>query len=120
MASSLRALDRQLLFVHRLLVEEGDDARSRQEAIRLLRDVEQALGRWAAAATSRPFSARLLGLGAELNGHLVAAATLEDVGQPSRGAVRVLRRAVQTTRVGLRSVVSPDHPAGHAAATAGP
>jgi len=29
MSTSLRALDRQLLFVQRLLVEDGDDATSR-------------------------------------------------------------------------------------------
>ena len=44
MTSSLRAIDRQLLFVRRLLSEDGNDARSRAEAIRLLRDVEESLG----------------------------------------------------------------------------
>jgi hypothetical protein len=120
MTSSLRALDRQLLFVQRLLADDADDARSRQEAIRLLRDIERGLARWAAEAPSRAFAARLLRVRAELNGHLSAAATLEDVGQPPRGATGMLRRAVQTTRFGLRAVVRPDHPAGHAAATAKP
>jgi len=118
MTSSLRALDRQLLFVHRLLVEDGDDARSREEAIRLLRDVHRALGRWAADTPSRAVAARLLRVRSDLNGHVAAATTLEDVGLPPRGAAGMLKRAVQTTRVGLRGVVTPDHPAGHAA-TAG-
>ena len=86
MTSSLRALDRQLLFVHRLLVEDGDDARSREEAIRLLRDVERALGRWAADTPSRAVAARLLRVRSDLNGHVAAARTLEDVGLPPRGA----------------------------------
>ena len=120
MTSSLRALDRQLLFVQRLLADDADDARTRLEAIRLLRDVERALARWAAEAQSRAFAARLLGVRAELKGHLVAAATLEEVGRPPRGAAGMLKRAVQTTRFGLRAVVRPEHPAGHAAATARP
>ena len=116
MTSSLRTLDRQLLFVQRLLAEDGDDARSREEAIRLLRDVERGLARWAAEAPSRAFAARLLGVRGDLNGHLVAAATLEDVGRPPRGAAGMLKRAVQTTRVGLRAIARPDHPAGQPAA----
>src|SRR4029077_18467229 len=69
MTSSLRALDRQLLFVQRLLAEDADDVRSRQEAMRLLRDVEHGLARWAAEAPSRAFAARLLGVRAQLSGH---------------------------------------------------
>src|SRR2546423_1428754 len=120
MTSSLRALDRQLLFVHRLLAEDGDDARSRIEAVRLLRDVEGSLGRWAADAPSRALSARLLSVQVGLSGHLSAAITLEDVGQPPRGAAGMLKRAVHTTRVGLRAVARPDHPAGHSAFTLRP
>jgi hypothetical protein len=113
MTSSLRALDRQLLFVHRMLVEDGDDPRSRQEAVRLLRGVEESLARWAADAPSRAFAARLLKVRAELRAHLAATATLEDIGRPSRSVAGMLKRAVDRTRVGLRAVVRPEHPAGH-------
>ena len=112
MATSLRALDRQLLFVQRLLVEDGDDATSRGEAVRLLRDVEQALGRWAGEASSRALAFRLLRVRSELRAHLAATATLEDIGRPPRSVAGMLKRAVDTTRVGLRAVVRPDHPAG--------
>jgi len=112
MTSSLRALDRQLLFVRRLLVEDGDDARSRQEAIRLLRDIEHGLGRWAAGAPSRALAARLLRVRSGLSGHLAAATTLEEIGRPPRGAAGMLKRAVDTTRVGLRAAGRVDHPAG--------
>jgi hypothetical protein len=120
MASSLRALDRQLLFVHRLLVEDGEDAHSREEAVRLLRHVEDSLGRWAAEAPSRPFSARLLRVRSELRAHLAATATLEDIGRPSRGTTGMLKRAVDTTRIGLRAVVRPEHPAGYPEAAVRP
>ncbi|HEV3353215.1 MAG TPA: hypothetical protein VG076_09845 [Acidimicrobiales bacterium] len=116
MTSSLRALDRQLLFVRRLLTEDGDDARSRAEAIRLLRDVERCVRRWAAEAPSRALAARLLRVESELRRHLVAASTLEEVGQPPRGAAGMLKRAVDTTRIGLRGVVRIEHPAGQPAA----
>jgi hypothetical protein len=116
MTSSLRALDRQLLFVRRLLTEDGDDACSRAEAIRLLRDVERCLHRWGAEAPSRALAARLLRVDSELRRHLVAASTLEEVGQPPRGAAGMLKRAVDTTRVGLRGVVRVEHPAGQPAA----
>jgi hypothetical protein len=115
MTSSLRPLDRQLLFVRRLLSEDGDDARSRQEAIRLLRDVERGLDRWAAEASSRALAAKLLRVRSDLRRHLVAAATLEEFGQPPRGAAGMLKRAVDTTRIGLRAVARVDHPAGHPA-----
>src|SRR5438045_6535149 len=115
MTSSLRAIDCQLLFVRRLLSEDGNDARSRAEATRLLRDVEESLGRWAADAPSRAFAARLLRVCSELHGHLVAAATLEEFGQGARGAAGMLKRAVDTTRIGLRAVARVDHPAGHPA-----
>jgi hypothetical protein len=114
MTSSLRALDRQLLFVHRLVVEDGDDAPSRQEAVRLLRDVERSLARWAAEAPSRALAFRLLRVRSELRSHLAATATLEDIGRPSRSVAGMLKRAVDTTRVGLRAVGRPDHPAGQA------
>ena len=113
MTSSLRALDRQLLFVRRLLAEDGDDARAREEAAHLLRDVENGLGRWAADASSRAFAARLLRVRTGLRGHLAAATTLEEIGRPPRGASGMLKRAVDTTRVGLRAAVRVDHPAGH-------
>jgi hypothetical protein len=109
-------MDRQLLFVRRLLSEDGDDGRSREEAIRLLRGVEQSLSRWALDAPSRAFAARLLRVRSDLRGHLVAAATLEEFGQPPRGATGMLKRAVDTTRIGLRAVARVDHPAGHPAA----
>jgi len=112
MTTSLRALDRQLLFVQRLLVEDGDDATSRGEAVRLLRDVEQALTRCAGESSSRAFAFRLLKVRSELRAHLSATATLEDIGRPSRSIAGMLKRAVDTTRVGLRSVVRPEHPAG--------
>ena len=120
MPSSLRALDRQLLFVHRLLVDDGDAAATRQEAVRLLRDVEASLARWAADAPSRPFAARLLRVRSELRSHLTASATLEDIGRPSRSTTGMLKRAIDTTRVGLRGVVRVDHPAGHAGAATAP
>ena len=116
MTSSLRALDRQLLFVRRLLAEDGDDAGARVEAIRLLRDIEEGLNRWVAHAPSRAFAARLLRVRTGLSGHLAAATTLEEVGRPPRGAAGMLKRAVDTTRVGLRGAVRVDHPAGHAEA----
>lgn len=112
MTSSLRALDRQLLFVRRLLAEDGEDARTRGEAIHLLRDVEQGLGRWATDAPSRAFAAKLLRIRTGLNGHLAAATTLEELGRPPRGAAGMLKRAVDTTRIGLRAIVRVDHPAG--------
>jgi hypothetical protein len=120
MTSSLRALDRQLLFVHRLVVDEGDDVRTRQEAMRILRDIEESLGRWAASTPSRAFAARLLRVRSELRSHLAATATLEDIGRPSRSVAGMLKRTVDTTRVGLRAVVSAEHPAGHAGATVRP
>ena len=115
MISSLRALDRQLLFVRRMLAEDGDDARSRAEAIRLLRDVEDGLSRWAAAAPSPAFAVRLVRVRSELSAHLAAAATLEDAGRPARGVAGMLKRAVDTTRYGLRAVARVDHPAGQPA-----
>ena len=120
MTSSLRTLDRQLLFVRRLLAEDGDDPRTRGEAIHLLRDVEAGLGRWAAAAPSRAVAARLLRVRTGLSGHLSAATTLEEIGRPPRGAAGMLRRAVDTTRVGLRAAVRVDHPAGHAGTSSTP
>src|SRR3954453_2436529 len=93
MTSSLRPIDRQLLFVRRLLSEDGDDPRSRAEAIRLLRDVEGSLSRCALDAPSRAFAARLLRVRSDLRGHLVAAATLEEFGRPPRGAAGMLKRA---------------------------
>src|SRR3954465_13659968 len=101
MTSSLRALDRQLLFVNRLLVEDGDDRRSREEAVRLLRGVEDSLTRWAANAPSRPLAARLLRVRPELRAHLAASSPLEDIGRPPRSVAGLLKRAVDTTRVGL-------------------
>ena|SRR5256885_7634615 len=118
--TSLRALDRQLLFVQRLLIEDGDDHASRHEAVRLLRDVEASLSRWASDAPTRAFAARLLRVRSELRAHLTATATLEDIGRPSRSVSGMLRRAVDTTRVGLRGVVRVDHPAGHADAATAP
>ena len=118
--TSLRALDRQLLFVHRLLVEDGEDTRSRQEAVRLLRDVEHSLTRWASDAPSRALAARLLRVRSELRAHLAATATLEDIGRPSRSVSGMLKRAVDTTRVGLRAVARPEHPAGNAGARVNP
>lgn len=112
MTSSLRALDRQLLFVHRLLVEDGEDVHSRAEAVRLLRGVDESLGRWAAEAPSRPLTARLLGVRSQLRAHLSASATLEGIGRPAKSVAALLKRAVDTTRVGLRAIVRPDHPAG--------
>ena len=118
--SSLRTLDRQLLFVRQLLAEGGDDARTRGEAIHLLRDVEDGLSRRAAHAPSRVVAARLLRVRTGLSGHLAAAATLEEIGRPPRGAAGMLRRAVDTTRVGLRAAVRVDHPAGHAGTSSMP
>ncbi|MBV8161974.1 MAG: hypothetical protein JO265_13710 [Acidimicrobiia bacterium] len=115
MISSLRALDRQLLFVRRLLAEDGDDARSRAEAIRLLGGVEQGLARWAAEAPTRALAARLLRVRSELRAHMAAAGTLEDVGRPPRGVAGMLKRAVDTTRIGLRAVARLEHPAGQPA-----
>ena len=112
MASSLRALDRQLLFVHRMLIEDGDDIRSREEAVRLLRGVEHSLTRWAAEAPSKALSARLIRVRSELRAHLSASETLEDIGRPARSVAGLLKRAVDTTRVGLRAVARPEHPAG--------
>ena len=112
MTTSLRAVDRQLLFVQRLLVEDGDDAASRSEAMCLLRDVEQSLTRWAGESASRAFAFRLLRASSELRAHLSATATLEDIGRPPRSVTGMLKRAVDTTRVGLRAVVRPEHPAG--------
>jgi len=112
MTSSLRAVDRQLLFVRRLLAEDGDDASAREEAFCLLRHIEDGLGRWAAAAPSRALAARLLRVRTGLRGHLAAATTLEEIGRPPRGAAGMLKRAVETTRVGLRAAVRVDHPAG--------
>lgn len=117
MASSLRALDRQLLFVHRLLVEDGDDIQSRAEAVRLLHGVEESLSRWAAEAPSRPLAARLLGVRSQLRAHLSASATLEDIGRPPKSVAGLLKRGVDTTRVGLRAVARPNHPAGQQGVT---
>src|SRR5437763_4106169 len=104
MTSSLRALDRQLLFVQRLLADDADDACSRQEAIHLLSDVERGLARWAAEAPSRALAARLVRVRSELRGHLAAAATLEELAQGRRGATGMLKRAVDNTRIGLRAI----------------
>lgn len=120
MTSSLRALDRQLLFVHRLVVDDGTDPGTRQEAMRLLRDVEESLARWAGETPSRAFAARLLRVRSELRSHLSATATLEEMGRPPRSVAGMLKRAVDTTRVGLRGVVSVEHPAGHAGAAVRP
>jgi hypothetical protein len=97
MTTSLRAVDRQLLFVQRLLVEDGDDAASRSEAMRLLRDVEQSLTRGARESASRAFAFRLLRVSSELRVHLAATATLEDIGRPARSVIGMLKRAVDTT-----------------------
>jgi hypothetical protein len=115
--TGLHAVDRQLVFVERLLADEGEHPESRQVAMSLLRDVEEALARWASDVDSRAFAGRLLGVRAELSGHLLAASTLEEIGPPATGGARLLRRAVETTRTGLRAVASPDHPAGHSLAS---
>jgi hypothetical protein len=99
----VRELHEQLAVAQHLLSQaEGDHGR-RDLACEMLGTVEALLGHLAIErGIETDVADRLLGLRDDLGGHLLAAATLDDVGVPSHAGLELLRRAADTTQAGLR------------------
>jgi hypothetical protein len=101
--TSVRGLHEQLGVAHHLLGRAEADPARRDLAARLLGSVETALGRLAVdQGVDTTTADRLLDLRDDLGGHLLAAATLDDVGVPSGAATELLKRAAESTQAGLR------------------
>jgi hypothetical protein len=101
--TDVRALHDRLGVAQQLLSQARGDRGRRDRAIELLGSVENALARLAVErAIDTDTADRLLGLRDDLGGHLLAAATLDDVGVPSGAAVELLKRAADATQAGLR------------------
>lgn len=101
----VRELHEQLAVAQHLLSQAEGDAGRRDLASEMLGTVEALLGHLAVdRGVETDVADRLLNLRDDLGGHLLAAATLDDVGVPSRAAVELLRRAADTTQAGLRLV----------------
>jgi hypothetical protein len=99
----VRELHEQLAAAQQLLSQAEGDHDLRGLACEVLGSVEMLLGHLAIdRRIQTDIADRLLALRDDLGGHLLAAATLDDVGVPSRAAVELLRRAADTTQAGLR------------------
>ncbi|MBV8690429.1 MAG: hypothetical protein JO054_10220 [Actinobacteria bacterium] len=99
----VQELHEQLAVAQHLLSQAEGDHERRDLACEMLGSVEALLGHLAIErGIETNLADRLLGLRDDLGGHLLAAATLDDVGVPSHAAVELLRRAADTTQAGLR------------------
>jgi hypothetical protein len=99
----LAAIDDDLHAAVTVLAADIGD--SHGEAIRRLRDVEDALLALACAATTEPgTAARLVDVRDDLSSYLLAASVVAEASTGTRASTEVMRRAVEATRTSLQLI----------------